>query len=62
MTIYAQIVNRDAVRAKQNKSRHFSSDYQYFPSGVDCDEVFPGIILGNGATVKKKDYLKKIGD
>lgn len=29
--------------------------------GVDCDEVFPGIILGNGATVKKKDYLKKIG-
>jgi hypothetical protein len=23
-------------------------------SGVDCDEVFPGILLGNGATVKKK--------
>jgi hypothetical protein len=22
--------------------------------GVDCDEVFPGILLGNGATVKKK--------
>ena len=30
--------------------------------GVDCDEVFPGIVLGNGATVKKKDYLKKIGE
>ena len=23
--------------------------------------MYPGIILGNGATVKKKDYLKKIG-
>ena len=29
--------------------------------GIDCDEVFPGIVLGNGATVKKKDYLKSIG-
>ena len=29
--------------------------------GVDCDEVFPGIFLGNGATVKKKEYLKSIG-
>jgi len=29
--------------------------------GVDCDEVYPGIVLGNGATVKKKDYLKSIG-
>eukprot|EP00092_Neocalanus_flemingeri_P040871 GFUD01044493.1.p1 GENE.GFUD01044493.1~~GFUD01044493.1.p1 ORF type:complete len:524 (+),score=169.43 GFUD01044493.1:52-1572(+) len=29
--------------------------------GVDCDEVFPGIVLGNGATVKKKEYLKSIG-
>ena len=26
--------------------------------GIDCDEVFPGILLGNGATVKKKaSYL-----
>ena len=40
----------------------FFCDYLNSPSGVDCDEVFPGIILGNGATVKKKDYLKKIGD
>lgn len=31
-----------------------------FP-GLDCDEVFPGIVLGNGATVKKKEYLKSIG-
>ena len=30
-----------------------------FTAGVDCDEVFPGIILGNGATVKKRDYLKR---
>ena len=29
--------------------------------GIDCDEVFPGIYLGNGATVKKKDYLSRIG-
>ena len=28
--------------------------------GVDCDEVFPNIILGNGATLKRKDYLKRI--
>ena len=28
---------------------------------MDCDEVFPGILLGNGATVKKKEYLDKIG-
>ena len=29
--------------------------------GIDCDEVFPNIILGNGATVRRKDYLRKIG-
>eukprot|EP00095_Tigriopus_kingsejongensis_P003101 maker-scaffold428_size174301-snap-gene-0.19 protein:Tk03101 transcript:maker-scaffold428_size174301-snap-gene-0.19-mRNA-1 annotation:"dual specificity protein phosphatase 3" len=29
--------------------------------GVDCDDIFPGIVLGNGATLKKKDYLKGIG-
>lgn len=29
--------------------------------GVDCDEVFPGVVLGNGGTVKKKAFLKKIG-
>jgi len=37
--------------AKWDRHRH----------GIDCDEVFPGIVLGNGATVKKKDYLKSIG-
>lgn len=41
----------EGVVAKWDRNKH----------GVDCDEVFPGIILGNGATVKKKDYLKKIG-
>ena len=30
-------------------------------AGVDCDEVYPGIVLGNGATVKKKEYLTSIG-
>lgn len=29
--------------------------------GVDCDEVFPGLVLGNGATLKNKEYLKRIG-
>ena len=29
--------------------------------GIDCDEVFPNVILGNGATVRRKDYLRKIG-
>ena len=29
--------------------------------GVDCDEVFPGIVLGNGATLRKKEYLRRIG-
>jgi len=37
--------------AKWDRHRH----------GIDCDEVFPGIYLGNGATVKKKEYLKSIG-
>ena len=40
---------------------HFNSSKSSF-LGVDCDEVYPGIVLGNGATVKKKDYLKKIGE
>ena len=30
-------------------------------NGIDCDEVFPNIVLGNGATLRKKDYLKEIG-
>ena len=29
--------------------------------GIDCDEVFPNLVLGNGCTVKKKYYLKRIG-
>ena len=29
--------------------------------GIDCDEVFPNIILGNGATLRKKEYLRRIG-
>ena len=37
------------------------ADYVSVRHGIDCDEVFPGIFLGNGATVKKRDYLQKIG-
>jgi len=29
--------------------------------GVDCDEVYPGIIIGTGETVKNFKYLQKIG-
>lgn len=35
--------------------------FVFLRHGIDCDEVFPGIYLGNGATVKKKDYLSRIG-
>lgn len=37
------------------------SSFDRIREGVDCDEVYPNVILGNGATVKKKDYLKRIG-
>ncbi len=29
--------------------------------GVDCDEVVAGVLVGSGATVKRKDYLRRIG-
>jgi atypical dual specificity phosphatase/dual specificity phosphatase 3 len=29
--------------------------------GIDCDEVFPKIVLGNGVTLRKKSYLHDIG-
>lgn len=29
--------------------------------GLDCDEVYPGIIIGTGETVKNFKYLQKIG-
>ena len=29
--------------------------------GKDCDEVFPGIIIGDGPTAKNIDYLNKLG-
>lgn len=29
--------------------------------GIDCDKVYPGIILGNGETIQNVEYLKKIG-
>ena len=28
---------------------------------IDCDKVFPGIILGNGDTIKNVEYLRSIG-
>ena len=29
--------------------------------GLDCDEVYPGIIIGTGPTVKNLKYLVKLG-
>ncbi|XP_040563271.1 dual specificity protein phosphatase 3 [Lepeophtheirus salmonis] len=29
--------------------------------GIDCDEIYPGIIIGSGITAKNMDYLNKIG-
>ena len=37
------------------------SQHERVREGVDCDEVFPGIVLGNGATLRKKEYLRRIG-
>ena len=53
-----------AVTTSGENWRHrgtFGQEYSVVWAGVDCDEVYPGIVLGNGATVKKKDYLRKIG-
>lgn len=37
------------------------SNFDRIREGIDCDQVFANIVLGNGATVKKKDYLRRIG-
>ena len=37
-------------------------DYsQRLRCGMDCDEVFPGIIIGDGPTAKNMAYLNKLG-
>ncbi|XP_066597679.1 dual specificity protein phosphatase 3 isoform X2 [Prorops nasuta] len=38
-------------------------DLQYyrFQMGLDCDEVYPGIFIGDATTAKNKEYLKVIG-
>ena len=37
------------------------SNHDQFALGVDCDEVYPGILLGNGATLRNRDYLAQLG-
>ena len=37
------------------------SQHERVREGVDCDEVFSRIVLGNGATLRKKEYLRRIG-
>jgi len=34
---------------------------QRITCGLDCDEVYPGIIIGTGETVRNLKYLQKIG-
>ncbi|XP_032668897.1 dual specificity protein phosphatase 3-like [Odontomachus brunneus] len=38
-------------------------DLQYFRAQqrIDCDEVYPGIYIGNGETAKNKKYLEMLG-
>ncbi|XP_076234681.1 dual specificity protein phosphatase 3 isoform X2 [Calliopsis andreniformis] len=38
-------------------------DIQYYRAqqGIDCDEVYPGIYIGDAATAKNKEYLKMLG-
>lgn len=41
---------------------HHSVDVQdRITAGVDCDEVFPGIFIGDAGAAKNKEYLKRIG-
>ena len=37
------------------------SQHERVREGMDCDEVFSRIVLGNGATLRKKEYLRSIG-
>ena len=37
------------------------SQHERVREGIDCDEVFSRIVLGNGATLRKKEYLRRIG-
>jgi len=39
----------------------YRSYEQRLTQGLDCDEVYPGIIIGTGETVKNMKYLQKIG-
>ncbi|CAK9801521.1 Dual specificity phosphatase 29 [Anthophora plagiata] len=38
-------------------------DAQYYRAqrGIDCDEVYPGIYIGDAVTAKNKKYLKMLG-
>lgn len=38
-------------------------DVQYYrvQQSIDCDEVYPGIYIGDAATAKNKEYLKMLG-
>jgi len=41
---------------------HDASDWEERKAlGIDCDKVYPGIILGNGETIQNVEYLRKIG-
>jgi len=49
-------VDRNRAIPKDNVFVHKRYDH-----GIDCDEVFPNILVGNEAAAKNKLYLKNIG-
>ena len=59
MTSYLSVQNPD-LRETPGFDQ-LLTNHDRIRNGIDCDEVFPNIILGNGATLKRKEYLRKIG-
>ncbi len=39
----------------------YTTESQRMRGAVDCDEVFPGIIVGTGRSAKNMDYLNRLG-
>ena len=59
MTSYLNVLHPDMRETPGFE--HLLTNHDRIRNGIDCDEVFPNIVLGNGATLKRKDYLRKIG-
>lgn len=55
------IFTRTAENRRMPGQKASTSWEERHAMNIDCDEVYPGIILGNAETAKNTDYLKKIG-